>query len=457
MTVRMPQMGVSVEEGVVTAWHVAVGDAVAEGQAVCEVSTDKVDTEVVAEIAGVVGELLAAEGDTVAVGAPLLRFAGETDDAAPGDDADAAPGDDAASGATPRRLTTPTVCRAGPTPGPAASVSAPATPAPAAFDPVAAADEALDRTGPPGRIVASPVARRLAEELGVDLGTVSGSGRRGRIAKRDVLAARDQPGAPQPAAATSQGRPPPVAAGDLPRGYDDVAHEIVATSHLRRVTAEHMIRSRQTAAHMTTEVDVDLHRLTAVRARLNAERAEAGLPKLSFLPFIARAMCAALREFPDLNATFEVERMIRWRQVNLGIAVDTPQGLMVPVARGCEQLTVEGLGERFADLAERARARKLTADDMRAGTFTISNPGSVGAASAMAIINQPQVAILGLPVIARRPWVVDLPDGGEAVVVRPVMRPAITFDHRAIDGAYATRAAVHLKASLESWDLEQYR
>jgi 2-oxoglutarate dehydrogenase E2 component (dihydrolipoamide succinyltransferase) len=208
---------------------------------------------------------------------------------------------------------------------------------------------------------------------------------------------------------------------------------------------------------MTTEVDVDLHRLTGIRARLNAERAEAGRPKLSFLPFIARVACATLREYPDLNATFEVERMIRWREINLGIAVDTPQGLLVPVARGCEQLTVEGLGERLADLAQRARARTLTADDMRAGTFTISNPGSVGAASAMAIINQPQVAILGLPAIARRPWVVDLPDGTEAIVVRPIMRPAITFDHRAIDGAYATRAAVHLGRALESWDLEDYR
>jgi 2-oxoglutarate dehydrogenase E2 component (dihydrolipoamide succinyltransferase) len=236
-----------------------------------------------------------------------------------------------------------------------------------------------------------------------------------------------------------------------------VPHEFVPTSRIRKVTAEHMIRSRQTAAHMTTEVEVDMEQVGSVRAALNARRLAAGAPKLSYLPFLARVAVAALREFPNLNATFEMERYIRWREINLGIAVDTPQGLLVPVIRRCEELTVEGLGERIADVADRARAKQLTADDYRAGTFTLSNPGSVGAASAMAIINQPQVAILGIPAIVRRPWVVSLPGGGESIAIRPILKLAITFDHRAIDGAEATRCAVLMKRCLETWDEQAYR
>jgi 2-oxoglutarate dehydrogenase E2 component (dihydrolipoamide succinyltransferase) len=329
----------------------------------------------------------------------------------------------------------------------------------APFDHRAALERVAHRGGRRGRPLASPVARRIAEAHGIDLARVAGSGVAGRIRKRDVLSSIERAAVPPPVAdgAPPALSPPPTAATGVPAGYEDVPHELVPTSRIRKLTAEHMIRSRQTAAHMTTEVEVDMEHVEAVRAAINAQRLAAGARKLSYLPFIARAAVAALREFPNLNATFELERYIRWREINLGIAVDTPQGLLVPVIRRCEELTLDGLGDRISDVAERARAKQLTADDYRAGTFTISNPGSVGAVSAMAIINQPQVAILGIPAIVRRPWVVPLPGGGESIAIRPILKLAITFDHRAIDGAEATRCAVLMKRCLESWDEQAYR
>ncbi|HEX3238540.1 MAG TPA: 2-oxo acid dehydrogenase subunit E2 [Solirubrobacterales bacterium] len=242
----------------------------------------------------------------------------------------------------------------------------------------------------------------------------------------------------------------------MPPGYDEIPHEVVKTTRVRRAIAEHMSRSRQTAAHMTTEVDVDLREVVRARTELNAARLAAGEAKLSYLPFIARAACAALGEHPDLNATFLGERMVRWQEVNLGVAVDTPEGLLVPVVKGCEKLTAPAIGEAIADLAERARARKLVPDDLAGGTFTLSNPGSVGAVSAPAIINQPQVAILGVPTIQRRPWVVADERGAESIAIRSILRLAVTFDHRAVDGAGATRFAVAVKDHLESWGPEAY-
>jgi pyruvate dehydrogenase E2 component (dihydrolipoyllysine-residue acetyltransferase) len=195
-----------------------------------------------------------------------------------------------------------------------------------------------------------------------------------------------------------------------------------------------------------------------VRARteINADRLAAGESKLSYLPFIARAACVALGEHPELNSTFLGERAIHWQAVNLGIAVDTPEGLLVPVIKECDRLTAPAIGAAIADLAERARTRKLAPDDLAGGTFTLSNPGSVGAVSAPAIINQPQVAILGVPTIQRRPWVITDPLGNEAIAIRPILRLAVTFDHRALDGAAATRFAVTLKDQLEAWSPEAY-
>ena len=448
ITIPMPHMGVSVTEGIVIAWRKAPGDLVKADEPVCDIATDKVDTEILAPADGVIARLIAAEGDTVAVGGPLAEMTVdgavvtaveqahpvvETDGAGPpeGSDAAAAPAREAV--AAP-----PAVSR----------VHAPADVAPRRFDPVAAADAVLDRTRPrDGGRATSPVARRIAERNGVDLAAVPGSGLRGRVRKADVLAALETGGTVAGAPAASSG---------LPRGYDDVPHEIVPTSRQRRLTAEHMIRSRQTAAHMTTEADVDMSAAGRARETLNTARAAAGAERVSHLALIARAACTALDEFPNLNATFETERHIRWREINLGIAVDTDAGLLVPVIRRCERLTAPAIADAIADLAARARSRRLTPDDMRAGTFTISNPGSLGAASAMAIINQPQVAILGTPAIIRRPVVVTDAHGGETIGIRSMMMLALTFDHRAIDGAEATRCVVRIRELLESWDAEAY-
>jgi pyruvate dehydrogenase E2 component (dihydrolipoamide acetyltransferase) len=424
--ISMPHLGVSVTEGTVIAWHKAEGDRVEADELVCEIATDKVDTEVVAPASGVIARLVAAEGETVAVGEPLAELAvsGELPAAA------AAPPDPVAAVAE-----TPPQAPA----APARPERRPATAEPRRFDPVAAAAALVPQRGRDGAPPSSPVARRVASRHGIDLRAVSGSGIHGRICKADVLAAVEAS-----AAAPERGT------SDVLRGYEDVPRETVPLSRQRSVMAEHMIRSRQTAAHMTTEAEVDMSAVDHARAELNEARLAAGARKLTALAFIAHAACSALAEFPDLNASFDGEQLIRWNEVNLGIAVDTEQGLIVPVIRGCERLSVEALGDAIAELAALARSRKLTPDHVRAGTFTISNPGSVGAMSAMAIINQPQVAILGTPAVVRRPVVVTGADGREAIGIRPLMMLALTFDHRVIDGAYATRCVVRIKELLET-------
>ena len=437
--VPMPHMGVSIDEGTVVAWQVGVGDAVAEGDVLCEIATDKVDMEVESPAAGTVTAILADADEVVPVGGPICELGGGGSGA--GASGDAEEGSPGAFGGVPGD------------PSSASPPGAGGLDEHGAFDPAAAADAvvSLEKDGP----LASPVAKRIASQRGIDLNTVTGTGKRGRIRKVDVLAAAEAgPRAPRAAAAA----PAPVAASaeGIPAGYDDVPHEVVPTSRVRQAIAEHMIRSRQTAAHMTTEVDVDLSAVIRARTELNKARLASGDPKLSFMPFIARATCAALAEHRDMNATFQGEQTVRWGQVNLGIAVDTEAGLLVPVIRDAGSLTAPAIGAAIADLAARARDRKLVPDDLAGGTFTISNPGSVGAVSAPAIINQPQVAILGVPTIQRRPWVVTGPDNEEMIAIRSILRLAVTFDHRAIDGADATRFAVSVKTRLESWSTEAY-
>jgi 2-oxoglutarate dehydrogenase E2 component (dihydrolipoamide succinyltransferase) len=330
------------------------------------------------------------------------------------------------------------------------------------FDPVRAAKALLSSIPRPsdGTKLASPIARRMAQAHGVDLGLVEGTGLRGRIRKTDVEAALGaaQAGAAATAEAGAQATPASAAPEPerLPAGYEGVPHEVSRTTRVRRVIAEHMVRSRQTAAHMTTEVDVDLTALTAARAEINETRTGAGEPKVSYLPFLTRVACSALAEHPRLNSTFLGDRTVLWQTVNLGVAVDTEDGLLVPVVRGCEKLDVGQIGAAIADLAARARSRKLTPDDLAGGTFTLSNPGSVGAVAAPAIINQPQVAVLGAPAIQRRAWVLSDDSGDERIEIRPILRLAVTFDHRAVDGADATRFAVALKERLELWGPRDY-
>jgi len=502
VVVPMPHMGVSVEEGTVIEWLKSVGEEVAAEEAICAIATDKVDTEVLAPADGVLAKQLAAEGDNVPVGEPLAEMVpgGEgvavgSPDATRRDEgsADASGAGGASRGVSGEPTATPSsgtgrqslvadsATNLGHETGAGlAERAAAGRDEFGRFDPRKAAEAVLSfagtRTAGGGSngaaVLASPVARRMAAERGVDLGAVEGSGQRGRIRKRDVEAAiaggAAGGGAPESASTrpsaggrpASAGRPrpegPQLDADGLPAGYADVPHEVVESSRVRVAIAEHMSRSRRTAAHMTTEVDVDLSAVVRARTELNRDRLAAGEPKLSYLPLLARAACVALGEYPELNATFLGETSIRWQAVNLGVAVDTPQGLLVPVVRDCDRLTAPAIGAAIADLAARARDRKLTPDDLAGGTFTLSNPGSVGAVSAPAIINQPQVAILGVPTIQRRPWVVVDEHGEESISIRSILRLAVTFDHRALDGADATRFAVALKDHLESWATEAY-
>jgi 2-oxoglutarate dehydrogenase E2 component (dihydrolipoamide succinyltransferase) len=438
----MPHMGVSIEEGTITVWQVAVGDAVAEGDVLCEIATDKVDMEVESPATGVVTAIFAEADAVVPVGEAICELDG--DGSGGGASEAAGEGSPGAFGGVPGDPSPASAPSSGdPAPG-VAERAAGGRDANGGFDPALAADAVTSLPGP----LASPLAKRIASQRGIDLGAVTGTGKRGRIRKADVLAAAEAGPAPsKPVVASPQG---------IPAGYENVPHEIVPTSRVRQAIAEHMIRSRQTAAHMTTEVDVDLSSVIRARTELNKARLANGEAKLSFLPFIARATCAALGEYPDINATFQGTQTIRWGPVNLAIAVDTEAGLLVPVIPNAGSLTAPAIAAAIADLAARARDRKLVPDDLAGGTFTISNPGSVGAVSAPAIINQPQVAILGVPTIQRRPWVVTGSDGEEMIAIRSILRLAVTFDHRAVDGADATRFAVAIKSHLESWSTEAY-
>jgi len=491
ISVPMPHMGVSVDEGTVIEWLKQVGDAVTADEPICAIATDKVDTEVVAPIDGVLSKQLVTEGESIAVGAPVAELS-TAEDGAVGDGSPdtqrGAPPSSAETAPAPRGVASDEPSPTAPSPEPRGVASGESTPtappAPAVpaseptapdaglaeraaagrdehgrFDPKAAAAALLSFVAGPsnGTTLASPVAKRMAAQHGIDLAAVKGSGRHGRVRKADVQQAISTSSSaavvssPAPSATAA-----PLGADELPRAYEGIPHEVVETSRVRRAIAEHMVRSRQTAAHMTTEVDLDLSAVVRARARLNESRLAAGVAKLSYLPFIAQATCDALGKHPDLNATFLGERMIRWQTVNLGVAVDTPEGLLVPVVRDCNQLKAPAIGDAIALLADRARNRKLVPDDLAGGTFTLSNPGSVGAVSAPAIINQPQVAILGVPTIQRRPWVVADDQGQESIAILPILRLAVTFDHRAVDGANATRFAATVKEHLESWPPKTY-
>jgi 2-oxoglutarate dehydrogenase E2 component (dihydrolipoamide succinyltransferase) len=448
--VTMPQMGVSVAEGTVVAWRVAVGDRIETEQTICEISTDKIDTEVPAPASGVVTEILVPVETTVEVGEVLARMAvegGEAISRRPSDTPDPPPPTDAPeSGAAGHTFSTvdapesfPPVDAPGSFPPVDAPGSFPPVDAPGSFPPVdapkAGVAEAVATNGGPRRRY-SPVVQRIASEHGVDLDQVPGTGRGGRVRKQDVLAFIDAGRAAAPADEPAlhiespyRSEPAPAeTAGRLPR--------------IRRQIGEHMKRSLETAAHCTTWIEVDMARIEVARARLG----------LTALPFVARAAVAALREHPALNAWLEGERYTRHEHVDLGIAVSLGQdGLIVPVIRGAHELSVEGLATRIKELAKRARARELTPDEVRSGTFTITNPGQYGSIMATPIINLPQVAILDLEAVVKHPVVVTDSDGNDSIAIRPTTILGLSWDHRALDGALAAQFLATVKRHLEGW------
>ncbi len=458
----MPQLGETVTEGTITRWLKQVGDQVNEDEVLFEVSTDKVDSEVPSPATGYVTEILVPEGETVDVGVRLAVISADPVSEQPavagpaGGQATRPAGPVAAPPSPAPANAGPPAARAAPPPAPAGSRQSP--PAAAAPD-QAPGGKGSDASPWSGRVL-SPVVRRLLAENGIDPAKVNGTGTDGRITRADVLALVDRRGraaaeapGPTPPAPAAVAAPATVSQGATGQPARD---EVVAFSNIRRRTAEHMVRSKATSAHTLVAVEADFEGIERIRrAQRERFRAEQGI-SLTYLPFVARAVIEGLRAFPMLNASVGDDELIVHRDLHLGIAVALEsEGLIVPVVHSADGKRLVALARDMADLAQRARSRKLTADDIAGGTFTITNPGPFGTLMTVPIINQPQVAILSTDGVKRRPVVVPLPDGAEAIAIHSVGILALSFDHRAVDGAYAASFLARVRQVVETRDWAQ--
>ena len=429
--ITMPALGESVSEGTVTRWLKNIGDTVAVDEALLEVSTDKVDTEIPSPVAGTLLAIDVAVDTTVPVGARLGLIG-------------------AANGA----VAAPAPVVAAPvTPPPAPVVAAPVVAAPVVTAPVAApAPVQSAPVSQPADAYVTPLVRKLATELGVNLAQVTGTGIGGRIRREDVeaLARPAAPAASVPAPATSvptTTKAPSVAVSPL-RGTK------VKMSRLRKVIAVRMVESLQVSAQLTTVIEVDVTKIARLRDRAKASfEAREGV-KLSFLPFFAVAVCEALKQHPVLNSSVEDDEITYHGAEHLAVAVDTERGLLVPVIANAGDLNIGGIARKIADLAARTRDNKVTPNELGGGTFTLTNTGSRGALFDTPIINQPQVAILGLGAVVKRPMVVRGEDGGESIAIRSMVYLGLSYDHRVVDGADAARFLVTLKERLEGGAFE---
>jgi len=427
--ITMPALGESVSEGTVTRWLKNVGDLVAVDEALLEVSTDKVDTEIPSPVAGTLLAIDVAVDTTVPVGA-RLGLIGAANGAA----------------AAPAPVVAAPVVAAPVTPPPAPVVAAPVVSAPVAPPaPVASAP-----VSQPADAYVTPLVRKLASELGVNLAQVTGTGIGGRIRREDVeaLARPAAPVASAPVASAPTSAKPPVVAVSPLRGTT------VTMSRLRKVIAARMVESLQVSAQLTTVIEVDVTKIARLRDRSKTSfEAREGV-KLSFLPFFAVAVCEALKQHPVLNSSVEGDQITYHGAEHLGVAVDTERGLLVPVIANAGDLNMGGIARKIADLAARTRDNKVTPDELGGGTFTLTNTGSRGALFDTPIINQPQVAILGLGAVVKRPMVVRGEDGGETIAIRSMVYLGLSYDHRVVDGADAARFLVTLKERLEGGAFE---
>jgi pyruvate dehydrogenase E2 component (dihydrolipoamide acetyltransferase) len=416
----MPQMGESIVEGTLTKWLKKTGDKVERDEPLFEISTDKVDTEIPSPAAGTLGELLVQEGQTVQVNAIVARIS-ESGNGVPAASATVQP------------------------PAPAAPAPAPAAPpkaaAPAAAEPVAT--EPKTSAGP-----LSPLVRRMARENNIDLSKVTGTGAGGRITKEDLESLLKQASA---AAAPAPVSAPAAVIPAVPIGQAQPTAKarIEPMSHMRIKIAEHMVMSKRVSAHVTTVHRVDMTRVAKMRAKHKDDFAARYGMSLTFLPFVARAAVEALSAFPIVNASIDGTNIIYHNEINLGIAVALENGLIVPVIRNADEKNVLGLQRSIVDLASRARARQLKPDEIQGGTFSITNFGSFGSVFATPIINQPQVAILGVGVVEKVPVVIE-----DAIAIRSQCYLALTFDHRLIDGALGDQFTAKVKSALENWSEE---
>ena len=421
--ITMPALGESVSEGTVTRWLKNIGDSVAVDEALLEVSTDKVDTEIPSPVAGTLLAIDVAVDSTVPVGARLGLIG--------------------TSGAAP------VAAPAAPKPAPVVATPAPVVAAPIVSAPAPVAAAPVTQ---PADAYVTPLVRKLANELGVNLANVKGTGIGGRIRREDIESlskpATPTYAAPAPtAAAPSAARPATVAVSPL-RGTT------VTMSRLRKVIAARMVESLQVSAQLTTVVEVDVTKISRLREKAKASfEAREGV-KLSYLPFFAVAVCEALKQHPVLNSSVEGDQITYHGTEHLGIAVDTDRGLLVPVIANAGDLNMGGIARKISDLAARTRDNKVTPDELGGGTFTLTNTGSRGALFDTPIINQPQVAILGLGAVVKRPMVVRGEDGGETIAIRSMVYLGLSYDHRVVDGADAARFLVTLKERLEGGAFE---
>jgi pyruvate dehydrogenase E2 component (dihydrolipoamide acetyltransferase) len=491
--VVMPQMGVSVSEGTITKWLKSEGEQIAADEALLEISTDKVDTEIPSPASGVVQQILAQEGETVAVGTKIAVIS-------PGDGAAQAPEtppepataqaaqeSEAAAGAegetpTAERVedakkaepaaaepeTADTLERP-PEPAPQAEAAPEAEEAPApepvaaAPEPVAAAPEPDGDGRPEGKFV-SPVVARIAAEHDVDVSQIEGTGRGGRVTKKDILkhiesgpaqapAAPAEEEAQAPAAPAPQKQPqaPAAAPAATPAGAGETVEPMSA---MRKGIAEHMRRSLDTSAHVTSSIEVDMTKIASLRQKLKKEWADAYGVNPTYLAFVARAVVETLKDYPWINGEIRGDSIVTRQFVNLGFAVELAdgKGLIVPVVKNAETLNLLGIAKAIADVATRARDKQLLPDDVQGGTFTITNPGGYGTFHGTPVISQPQAAILGTYAVVKRPWVVEDELGEDAIAIRSIMNLTLTYDHRLVDGALAGRFLRDLRERLESWD-----
>lgn len=412
-TLSMPQLGESVTEGTILQWLVALGAVVALDDPLVEVETEKVTVEIPSPFAGTLEAVLVAEGETVPVGAPLAEIA-TADEPAPA-----------------------------PAPTP---VALPALDPPHDGPPAGLAEAPAPATGEPKRRY-SPAVTRLAREHGLNPDVLSGTGAGGRVTRKDVLAAVEA-GAAHPPAHAAPAAPAQVTGPTLAKGALTAGDRVIEQTPTRRRIAQHLLESKRNAPHAWLLVECEATALVARRAADRAAFRDRQGTDLTYLPYVARAVCRALREFPEINATWADDQLIQRAGINLGVAVDAPQGLIVPVVRDADRLTVGGLARAMADLAERARSRTLRLDEVTGGSFTLDNTGVFGTTATAPIINAPQVAILTTEAIIKRPIVT----ADSAIAVRPMMNLCLSFDHRAMDGSTAARFTTRVRDLVQSLD-----
>ena len=493
--VVMPQMGVSVSEGTITKWLRQVGDAIGRDEPLLEISTDKVDTEVPSPAEGVVAQILVAEGETVEVGTVIAVIAPAGAAVAPPEPTPEPP--------APAPVVEEPPAMVAPDPPIAAPVpqAAPAAPVPTPASAVSGN----------GRTFVSPVVARIAAEHGVDPSVVPGTGTGGRVTKKDILTylesgavavpapepapapeltpelaptpepapAAVAPQAPEPVPVAAVPAPPappePVPAAPVAPAPPATAAAPVATAPaaaatatpgevlepmtaMRRGIAEHMRRSLDTSAHVTSAIEVDMSRVVALRKKLKPEFEASHGVNVTYLAFVARAVVETLKDYPWINGEMRGEQIVTHGYVNLGFAVELAdgKGLIVPVLRNAETLNLLGIAKGVADIAQRARDKKLLPDEVQGGTFTITNPGGYGTFHGNPVISQPQAAILGTYAVVKRPWVIQDEMGQDVIAIRPIMNLTLTYDHRLVDGALAGRFLHDLREKLQTWGEERY-